>query len=93
MGTRRQRREPKPVDLNETVSGMRDLLQSTMGGSVRIETVLDPGLWPALVDPTQIELIILNLAIGGNWGGAQGVDDSVFPQTYKIDYVRVYSNQ
>ncbi|MBN2615276.1 MAG: glycoside hydrolase family 16 protein [Bacteroidales bacterium] len=37
--------------------------------------------------------IILNLAIGGNWGGAQGVDDSVFPQTYKIDYVRVYSYQ
>ncbi|MBE0651037.1 MAG: glycoside hydrolase family 16 protein [Bacteroidales bacterium] len=37
--------------------------------------------------------IILNLAIGGNWGGAKGVDDSVFPQTYKIDYVRVYSYQ
>ena len=35
--------------------------------------------------------IILNLAIGGNWGGAQGVDDSIFPQTYAIDYVRVYS--
>ena len=37
--------------------------------------------------------IIMNLAIGGNWGGAKGVDDSVFPQTYKIDYVRVYSYQ
>ena len=61
--SRRQRLEPKPVDLNETVASMRDLLQSTMGGSVRLETVLLPGLWPALVDPTQIELIILNLAI------------------------------
>jgi CheY-like chemotaxis protein len=61
--SRRQKLEPKPVDLNETVSGMGDLLQSTMGGSIRIETVLKPDLWPALVDPTQIELIILNLAI------------------------------
>jgi PAS domain S-box-containing protein len=61
--SRRQKLTPKPVDLNETVAGMRDLLQSTMGGSVRIETVLKPRLWPALVDPTQIELIILNLAI------------------------------
>ena len=61
--SRRQRLEPKPVDLNETVASMRDLLQSTMGGSVRLETVFQPGLWPALVDPTQIELIILNLAI------------------------------
>lgn len=61
--SRRQRLEPKPVDLNETVVGMRDLLQSTMGGSVRIRTHLEDELWPALVDPTQIELIILNLAI------------------------------
>jgi beta-glucanase (GH16 family) len=33
---------------------------------------------------------ILNLAIGGNWGGAQGVDDSIFPVQMQIDYVRVY---
>jgi PAS domain S-box-containing protein len=61
--SRKQKLEPKPLDLNETVAGMRELLQSTMGGSVRLETVLKPELWPALVDPTQIELIILNLAI------------------------------
>jgi PAS domain S-box-containing protein len=61
--SRRQKLEPKAVDLNETVAGMRELLQSTMGGSVRLESVLKPALWPALVDPTQIELIILNLAI------------------------------
>jgi signal transduction histidine kinase len=61
--SRRQRLEPKAVDLNETVSGMRDLLQSTMGGAIHIETRLESGLWPALVDPTQIELAVLNLAI------------------------------
>lgn len=32
----------------------------------------------------------LNLAWGGNWGGAQGVDESVLPATYEIDYVRVF---
>ncbi|HYZ23775.1 MAG TPA: response regulator [Rhodopila sp.] len=61
--SRRQRLEPKPVNLNDTVTGMRELLQSTMGGSVVIATQLEPTLWLALVDPTQIELIILNLAI------------------------------
>jgi beta-glucanase (GH16 family) len=35
--------------------------------------------------------LILNLAIGGNWGGKYGVDDSVFPATYQIDYVRVFN--
>ena len=61
--SRRQRLEPRAVDLNDTVRSMSDLLQSTMGGSVRIETALQPDLWPAMIDPTQIELVILNLAI------------------------------
>ncbi len=61
--SRRQRLEPKPIDLNGAVGSLRDLLGTTMGGSVRIETVLSDQLWSALVDPTQIELVILNLAI------------------------------
>src|SRR5437588_8237303 len=39
------------------------MLFRTIGVTVRIETVLTEGLWPALVDPTQIELVLLNLAI------------------------------
>lgn len=35
--------------------------------------------------------LILNLAIGGAWGGQQGIDDTIFPQRYEVDYVRVYS--
>jgi signal transduction histidine kinase len=61
--SRRQRLEPKSLDLNETVAGMRELLQSTLGGAVELEFDLHDALWPALVDPTQIELVILNLAI------------------------------
>jgi len=34
--------------------------------------------------------LILNLAIGGNWGGAQGVDNTIFPKSMEVDYVRVY---
>jgi beta-glucanase (GH16 family) len=36
------------------------------------------------------QYLILNLAIGGAWGGQQGVDDGIFPQRFLIDYVRVY---
>lgn len=62
--SRRQKLEPRAVDLNETVQSMRDLLQSTIGGSVHIlEPELAENLWPAMIDPTQIELVILNLAI------------------------------
>lgn len=34
--------------------------------------------------------LLLNVAVGGNWGGKFGVDDSIFPQTMEVDYVRVY---
>jgi len=34
--------------------------------------------------------LLLNLAIGGNWGGQQGVDNSIFPAVFEIDHVRVY---
>jgi CheY-like chemotaxis protein len=60
---RRQRLDPRPADLNQVLAAMHDLLQSTMGGSIRIETELTGGLWPAMVDPTQLELVVLNLAI------------------------------
>ncbi|MBV9521389.1 MAG: PAS domain S-box protein, partial [Alphaproteobacteria bacterium] len=61
--SRKQHLLPKAMDVNQTVTGMGELLQSTMGGIINIERVLKPDLWPALVDPNQIELVILNLAI------------------------------
>lgn len=33
---------------------------------------------------------LMNIAVGGNWGGLQGVDDAIFPATMEVDYVRVY---
>jgi hypothetical protein len=32
----------------------------------------------------------LNLAVGGTWGGQQGIDPSIWPQRLEIDYVHVY---
>lgn len=34
--------------------------------------------------------LLMNIAVGGNWGGAQGVDESIWPQKMEVDYVRVY---
>lgn len=34
--------------------------------------------------------IILNLAVGGNWGGRKGIDDAIWPQKFIIDYVKYY---
>ena len=34
--------------------------------------------------------LIMNIAVGGDWGGAQGIDNTIFPQSMVVDYVRVY---
>jgi beta-glucanase (GH16 family) len=34
--------------------------------------------------------LLLNLAVGGNWGGQKGVDEAIWPQRMEVDYVRVY---
>ena len=77
--SRRQKLEPKPIDLNDSLSNMRDLLQSTLGGSVQINTILHSDLWSALADATQIELAVLNLAI--NARDAMEVGGSVTLET------------
>jgi beta-glucanase (GH16 family) len=45
-----------------------------------------PDAWPYDKD----QYLLLNLAIGGDWGGQKGIDDAIFPQRSYIDYVRVY---
>jgi len=61
--SRRQPLDPKPVDIGRLVSGMSDLLRRTIGEQIGIEAVLAGGLWRAHVDPNQLEVAILNLAV------------------------------
>jgi signal transduction histidine kinase/CheY-like chemotaxis protein len=61
--SRRQRLDPKPFDVNESLENMQHLLQSTLGGGITIITHFRPEIWPALADPAQIELVVLNLVI------------------------------
>lgn len=61
--SRRQRLSPTATNANEIVTNMGDLLARTIGPHIRVETRLDPNLWHALADPTQMEVMILNLAI------------------------------
>ena len=48
-----------------------------------------PEAWPFNV-PFKL---LMNIAVGGNWGGRKGVDEIVFPQEMVIEYVRVYGRR
>jgi len=62
---RRQDLKPETVDLSALVHGMSDLLQRSLGPTVMIEIQFPRFLDPVRVDPNQLELAILNLAMNG----------------------------
>jgi signal transduction histidine kinase/ActR/RegA family two-component response regulator len=60
---RRQTLETQPVDLGELLTGMRDLIASSIGPTIELNVRPAANLPPALADPNQIELAILNLCV------------------------------
>ncbi|MBV8697559.1 MAG: PAS domain-containing protein, partial [Bradyrhizobium sp.] len=60
---RKQTLRPQITDVNQLVSGMTTILQRTLGETVEIEVAQDPMLWHCLIDPTQLQNALLNLAI------------------------------
>jgi PAS domain S-box-containing protein len=60
---RRQQLDPQPIALADLVRGMTDLLQSSLGPLISIETHFPPELPKALADENQLELAILNLCV------------------------------
>ncbi len=60
---RKRKLESKVIDLNDHVLAMCDLLRRTLGEGITLTTILAHDLWPARVDPSEVENAILNLAI------------------------------
>ena len=60
---RKQHLHMVATDLNALIGGMDELMTRTLGGLIGVELRLAPDLWPAEVDPNQVELALLNLVI------------------------------
>jgi beta-glucanase (GH16 family) len=68
---------PESITIGVDGRGILRVLDNQPGGK---------GAWPFNV-PFEM---ILNLAIGGDWAGAKGIDDAAMPQRMQVDYVRVW---
>jgi two-component system sensor histidine kinase EvgS len=60
---RKQTIEPDVLDLNDAVAGMMKLLQRLIGENIRLVWKPGPSLWPVLMDPSQLDQILANLAV------------------------------
>jgi signal transduction histidine kinase len=54
---------PEIVDIRARLLGMADLLVHALRADIKLDLELEPGLWPVEVDPTQLEVAVLNLAV------------------------------
>ena len=61
--SRKQRLEGRSVNLNTIAEGMHDLTASTLGDKASIELKLDPELGTCQLDPTQMEVALLNILV------------------------------
>jgi CheY-like chemotaxis protein len=69
---RRQTLEPRPTDVNALVAAMEQLLRRTLGEHIAIEMRTAVALWPAKVDPGQLEAAVVNLAVNARDAMPQG---------------------
>jgi len=75
---RRQHLEPRAVDVSTVVGGVEKMLRQTIGPDIRVDIQAEADLAPAWVDPNQLELAILNLALNARdampFGGILRID-------------------
>ncbi|MFQ4137955.1 PAS domain S-box protein [Nodosilinea sp. PGN35] len=96
---RRQALEPEAVDVNQLIAAMDGLLRRTLGEHIDIELVRGAGLWPALVDPSQLESSLLNLCLNARDAMVQGgqltleTANTYLNQDYANQHVEVVPGQ
>jgi signal transduction histidine kinase/ActR/RegA family two-component response regulator len=61
--SRRQPLQAHTIDLAQQLGSMRELLDRSLGEDTQVELKLADGLWPVHVDPGELELVVLNLAV------------------------------
>jgi PAS domain S-box-containing protein len=70
--SRQKELHAKPLAIPRHVEGMRELLDGSLGGSVTVETVFDPDVWPVRVDEGELGIALLNLCVNARDAMPQG---------------------
>ncbi len=70
--SRKQIITPRVISLNSTVEGLGKMLGRLIGEDIQVEAVMEEGLWNVMADPTQMEQLLMNLALNARDAMPQG---------------------
>ena len=90
--SRRQTLDPRPTDVNALMEGMSELIQRTVGPSIQVQTVGAAGLWPTLVDASQLENALLNLCINARDAMPHGGSIRIGTANWCMDQAMAHSH-
>ncbi|MBA1158812.1 hybrid sensor histidine kinase/response regulator [Microvirga mediterraneensis] len=89
---RRQPLQPKLIDVGDLLGEMTPLLRRTLGETVQVRSRSDSDLWQVLVDPSQLQNAILNLAINARDAMPIGGRLTIMAENVELepDYARMH---
>jgi signal transduction histidine kinase len=82
---RQQPLEPRPLDTNELLGDMSELLKRSIGESIRLRARLAEGLWLTFVDASQLESAVINLCVNGRDAMPEGGDLALRTSNEELD--------
>ena len=82
---RRQILEPRPINLNQTITDVLSLLENVLGKHIEISTILAPDQGVVRADPTQIEQVLMNLCLNARDAMPRGGRLVIQTQDVEID--------
>jgi PAS domain S-box-containing protein len=82
--SRQQVLQPRVVDLNESVTNLTSMLQRLIGSHVRLDVKVEDGLWTVLVDPGQIEQVLMNLVVNARDAMPRGGTITICTNTERL---------
>jgi two-component system cell cycle sensor histidine kinase/response regulator CckA len=97
--SRKQILEPRVLNLNNVVTNLGKMLHRIIGEHIEIQTILAPDLWTVKVDPTQIEQVIVNLAVNARdamlTGGRLTIETAnvVLDESYAASHLEVQAGE
>ncbi len=89
--SRQQILESRVMDLNVLVENIKKMLLRVIGEDIELSTVLDPDLWRVRADPSQIEQVLINLAVNARDAMPEGGKLTI--ETMNAEFDEAYTNQ